>query len=488
MAKYSVAIVGGGPGGSYAAKTAAELGLKTIFFERASKAGEKNSSGCGLGQRWWRDFPEIMEEITKLPSYRDIHFCTFKVIDEDNRLVTSISTARTKQDEERIVYKGQNRAMSGTSIYRCDLDPLLAEMACNAGAELRTSTLITDVIKNNGRVTGVITDKGEKIEADIVIGADGAHSTVAIKSGIRKRWGKDAVTLCPQIDFSCNESRMDDVIGAAESVWLGPFCGAYQVNFRDGFHLGLGQWLDTWDTRPVDMIKRILEIPAFQAMCRSVDAEMREYQIHLLPWMQMPGKTYADGVLLIGDAGGFPCPLEGEGVWHACMSGRIAAQVAAEAISKGDVSEKTLQDYERRWKEPPLGLEYEYGKEFLNLWKNSVFNPELMKKMVIFIGELQWLNFPSPIFDWSNDHMAAFNDHLGHFLDLIPELSDFAKANVAPMARGISDDNREKIASLLVGAIKSKLPGIIPESLISKLVNKGFAKKFDSNMHHLNKN
>jgi flavin-dependent dehydrogenase len=70
MSRYDVAIAGGGPGGAYAAKTAGELGLKTVFFERGRKAGEKNSSGCGLGQRWWRDFPEEMEEIVKLPSYR----------------------------------------------------------------------------------------------------------------------------------------------------------------------------------------------------------------------------------------------------------------------------------------------------------------------------------------------------------------------------------------------------------------------------------
>lgn len=477
MSKYSVAVVGGGPGGAYAAKTAAELGLKTVFFERAGRVGEKNSSGCGLGQRWWRDFPEIMEEIEKLPSYREIHFCYFKITDEDDRLVTTVSTARTKRDEERIVYRGKNRAMSGTSIYRCDLDPLLADLACRAGAELRTSTLITGLIMKEGRAAGVITDRGERIEADIVIGADGAHSTVAISSGIRKRFAKDEITLVPQLDFSCNESRLDDVIGAAEMVWLGPYCGAYQVNFRDGFHLGLGQWLNKWDTRPVDMIKRIVKIPAFQAMCRSVDAEIREYQIHLLPWMPRPGKTYSDGVLLVGDAGGFPCPFEAEGVWHACMSGRIAAETAADAISKSDTSENFLKDYERRWHESPLGLEYEFGKEYVNLWKNSIFHPELMKKLVILIGEMQWLNFPSPIFDWSNDHMAAFNDHLGHFLDLIPGLSGFIKNSIAPMGRGISEQNLGKISALIANSIKQKLPRIIPVRLIRKLVYNSLAKK-----------
>ncbi len=72
MEKWDVVVVGGGPGGSYAAKTAAEKGLKTIFFERGRKPGEKNSSGCGLGQRWWRDFPEVMEAVTRMPSYRKV--------------------------------------------------------------------------------------------------------------------------------------------------------------------------------------------------------------------------------------------------------------------------------------------------------------------------------------------------------------------------------------------------------------------------------
>ncbi|MHA2199503.1 MAG: FAD-dependent oxidoreductase [Candidatus Thorarchaeota archaeon] len=37
MKEYDVVIVGAGPGGSTAAKEAAEKGLKTIFFERARK-------------------------------------------------------------------------------------------------------------------------------------------------------------------------------------------------------------------------------------------------------------------------------------------------------------------------------------------------------------------------------------------------------------------------------------------------------------------
>lgn len=472
MSKYDVAIAGGGPGGACAARRAADLGLNTVFFERGRKPGEKNASGCGLGQRWWRDFPLIMDEVTELDSYREIHFCYFKITDENDNLVTTISTAKTRMDDERILHNNEGYGMTGASIYRSDLDPLLANLACHAGAELRTSTLVTDVIKKNDRVCGLVTDGGEKIEADVVIGADGAHSTVAIASGIRQRWEKDQVTLVPQVDFACDEQRMDDVIGNAEMVWFGPYCGAYQVNFRDGFHLGLGQWLDKWDTRPREMIKRILKIPAFQAVCRAVDAEIREYQVHLLPWMPHPGKTYGAGVMLIGDAGGFPCPLEAEGIWHACMTGEMAAEVAADSISRGDVGEDALSAFERKWKDSPVGREYEYGREYVNLWKNSAFDPEFMKTMVLFLGEVQSLNFPSPIFDWSDDHMRTFNDHLGHFLDLLPELSDFAKQNVVPLGKGISAANREKLAGMITRGIKGRLPRIIPERIVSSMVRK----------------
>ena len=61
---WDLIIVGGGPGGSMTAKTAAEKGLKAVFFERGRKSGEKNSSGCGLGPRMWRDFPDMMKRLT----------------------------------------------------------------------------------------------------------------------------------------------------------------------------------------------------------------------------------------------------------------------------------------------------------------------------------------------------------------------------------------------------------------------------------------
>ncbi len=258
-----------------------------------------------------------------------------------------------------------------------------------------------------------------------------------------------------QLDFSCNPEKMDDVIGAAEWCWFGPLYGAYQVNFRDGFHIGNGRWLrPDWDMKPTDMISRVLEIPAFQAMCRAVEAKPREYQAHLLPWLEKPPKTYTAGMMLAGDAAGFPCPLEAEGIWHACLSGKIAAETASWAISRGDVSERSLSEYERRWKASALGKEHEFGKEFVSLWNASIFDPKQMERQIQFLLEFSMLHPFSIVFDWGDAHMDCFNQHLEHFLDIAPEFGDFGRKFIAPLARGIWPVNVKRILI----AVKRKIP------------------------------
>jgi digeranylgeranylglycerophospholipid reductase len=58
----------------------------------------------------------------------------------------------------------------------------------------------------------------------------------------------------------------------------------------------------------------------------------------------------ADGVMLVGDAAHQTDPLTGGGILNAMQAGAIAGEVAAKAISEGDVSRKGLQEYETRWR------------------------------------------------------------------------------------------------------------------------------------------
>jgi digeranylgeranylglycerophospholipid reductase len=57
----------------------------------------------------------------------------------------------------------------------------------------------------------------------------------------------------------------------------------------------------------------------------------------------------ANGLMLVGDAARQVDPLTGGGIANAMMAGRLAAEVAAQAIAAGDTSADALASYEERW-------------------------------------------------------------------------------------------------------------------------------------------
>jgi flavin-dependent dehydrogenase len=76
--------------------------------------------------------------------------------------------------------------VAGYCIRRFKLDSWLQEAATDAGAELRDRTKVVELVRKDDRVAGVVveTPSGrETILADLVVGADGPHSTIAKLTG-----------------------------------------------------------------------------------------------------------------------------------------------------------------------------------------------------------------------------------------------------------------------------------------------------------------
>ena len=63
MADYDVIVVGAGPGGTAAAKVAAEKKLKVLLLERGRTPGDKNMSGSYL----FRNICEELFPVSKKP-------------------------------------------------------------------------------------------------------------------------------------------------------------------------------------------------------------------------------------------------------------------------------------------------------------------------------------------------------------------------------------------------------------------------------------
>lgn len=60
-------------------------------------------------------------------------------------------------------------------------------------------------------------------------------------------------------------------------------------------------------------------------------------------------RLVASGLMLVGDAARQVDPLTGGGIANAMIAGRLAAEVAAQAIAAGDTSAEALALYEKRW-------------------------------------------------------------------------------------------------------------------------------------------
>ena len=59
--------------------------------------------------------------------------------------------------------------------------------------------------------------------------------------------------------------------------------------------------------------------------------------------------TFADHVLVIGDAAGFTDPMTGEGIHTAMDSARMAANVLDEALKAGNFDAPIMEEYQNRW-------------------------------------------------------------------------------------------------------------------------------------------
>lgn len=77
-----------------------------------------------------------------------------------------------------------------------------------------------------------------------------------------------------------------------------------------------------------------------------------------------------------------------------------------------------------------------------------------MKRQIQLLLEYNMLNPFSVVFDWGDAHMECLNQHIGHFLDLLPEFSEFGSQYLLPLARGISPENVKRILTM----VKPKIP------------------------------
>lgn len=343
MIKADVAIVGAGPGGSTLAKLLAASGYSILLLE----AGEfPRDKVCG-------DFlsSEAMRLLVALGC-------------EDLSDAPPIRSAELWLDGQVL----SSAAIPGAcAIARVDLDERLARQAVEAGACLIEGCRVGGVeVSDTGvEIAARRGETTETYEARLVIGADGARSIVARAAGLANLDRRH--TFSAMRGYATGLS-MDRSVFLFESDvfpgygWLFPM-GNGKVNYGAGV---VAEASSRSNVRVRDLLARV-ELAATERFGGEPRFDRPVgWPIHAFA---SEGERYFDRGLLIGEAGGFVDPINGEGIAFALVTAGLAAVTIDEAFDEGDFSGRLLRRYETRWREH-LELDLQIGRLLVTLLRN----------------------------------------------------------------------------------------------------------------------
>lgn len=320
--KFDVVVVGGGPAGSMAARYAAMGGADVLLLEKDREIGVPVRCGEAVSDAGLRIFVE--------PQERWINATITKM-----RL---ISPGGHKVD--------MDLGEKGYILDRRVFDYDLAQYAAAEGAQIVTKAYVSGLLQKGGTITGV---KGEyageqfEVSARIVIGADGVESRVGRWAGLRTQIKMKDMESCYQktiTGIEIDENRFDFYISSK----LAP--GGYLWIFPKGknsANVGLGV-----------SGKYSQEKPAWRLLDEFLEDEYPHCSVVTttlggVPCAKTVKKFICNGLMLAGDAAHMVNPMTGGGIVPGMRGGMLSGETAAEAVKKGDTSEKFLKRYAKAW-------------------------------------------------------------------------------------------------------------------------------------------
>lgn len=302
---HDLIVLGAGPAGSATAVTAARAGLRVALVDRAVFPRDKLCGGGITGRA--QGF--LADVFGPLPA----------------GLLHPVGTLR-------LAWHGQDLGIIpcdppfGTTM-RQHFDAALRDIALRAGAEDFAGRRAALIEPGPGAVT---LSCGTRLQAPVLVGADGVHSATA-----RALWGRahDPARVAFALEVEGPARPGPDVLdidlGAAEwgYAWAFPKDG--------GLTLGVGGLAP----RNPDLRARLDHYLATQGA-----PEGLRVKGHHLPFGEVKAEPGEGRVLLVGDAAGLVDPITGEGIGWAIHSGQLAALAVIRALA-ADAPGAALRHY-----------------------------------------------------------------------------------------------------------------------------------------------
>lgn len=330
--EYDVVVVGGGPGGSSAARHAAMNGMRVLLIEKRQDVGTPVRCAEGVAKSWVDKVG-----LTANPEWISNEVKGAKMISPDGHVMEL--TEKMAGNE------------CGYVVKRELFDKDLLKMAIMEGVEVMVKTSALSLLKDdNGTIIGIhakTLGKEFDVYAKIVIGADGFESLVGQWAGLNTRLKLEDINTCYQYHLVGI-----DVDPGFNEFYIGSDApGGYVWVFTKGPHeanVGIGVQASKMKNRGDP--KRYLDtfIAKHPHLAKGNPIEEVAGAVSVCP---PPDTAVTDNVMLVGDAARLIDPMTGGGIINAIITGKFAGEVAAEAIKAGDCSREFFRKYDDLWKE-----------------------------------------------------------------------------------------------------------------------------------------
>ena len=206
MRKLKVGIIGGGIGGVALAASLKSRGIESHIFERAPAFGE-----VGAGIQMTPNAVKIMRALGIFESLQKISFVPQNIIGRNWKTAREMWRTPLAEDCTRLY------GAPFFHVHRADLHRILLERIDLGATTLGTACV--DVGQNGNTAFATFAD-GREFEADVIIGADGIHSTVR-KSLFGDEPARFTGNMCWRAVVPFDKPPFDYVTPDS-SFWLGP--------------------------------------------------------------------------------------------------------------------------------------------------------------------------------------------------------------------------------------------------------------------------
>jgi geranylgeranyl reductase family protein len=320
-------VVGGGPAGLLSAIHASKKGVDVTLLESKNAIG-RHEHCAGLLSIDGLKSLNLLDLPSNIIQNKDIR---------GSKIYSPKGELLVVQKDEPIAWV----------VDRAGFDSHLSSQAIELGVNIRTSSRVLNIKKTNGHLNYILGKKSttQEFRSKMVILAEGRFPALNEK-------------------FNLPSPLRNNIVYASQFIMSGvkdierEFVELYQGN---SLAPGFFGWIIPIDEKRAKVGLGVTNPPAGKSLKTLINthpiikqklssAIIEKRMSGAIPIGSYIKKTYADNVIVVGDAAGQTKPTTGGGVIFGGIAAKIAGDISSQAIKNEDFSSKFLSEYEKRWR------------------------------------------------------------------------------------------------------------------------------------------